>query len=112
MTHFANVVDGVVECVIVAEQDFVDQLPGQWVQTSYNTHGGIHTLGGTPLRMNYAEVGGTYDAERDAFIPVKPFPSWILDEATCLWQPPVPAPSSPSVMWDEDSLSWVERPVE
>jgi hypothetical protein len=66
MSHFANVVDGVVVSVIVAEQDFVDLLPGQWVQTSFNTLGGVHLLGGTPLRMNYAEVGGTYDAERDA----------------------------------------------
>lgn len=108
MAHFANVVDGIVTNVIVAEQDFIDSLPGQWVQTSFNTVGGIHVQGGTPLRMNYAEVGGTYDAERDAFIPVQPFPSWVLNNDTCLWEPPVPAPLGAGYTWDESTRSWVQ----
>jgi hypothetical protein len=89
MSHFARVENGVVTAVIVAEQDFIDTLPdpSSWVQTSYNTHGGQHP-NGTPLRKNYAGIGYTYDAVRDAFIPPKPDPTWILDEATCLWGPP------------------------
>ena len=86
-------------------------LGGTWVQTSYNTRGGIHTNGGTPLRKNYAGIGYTYDAERDAFIPPKPFDSWILNEDTCLWDAPTPYPSDGGFYrWDEDSLAWV--PVE
>jgi len=75
MAHFARVTaQGIVEQVIVAEQDFIDTLPdaSSWVQTSYNTHGGVHTNGGTPLRKNYAGIGYTYDPARDAFIPPKP----------------------------------------
>jgi hypothetical protein len=80
MAHFAKVNNRIVEKVIVAEPEFfdtfVDSSPGQWLQTSYNTHGGVHTLGGTPLRKNYAGVGFTYDLTRDAFIPPKPYASW------------------------------------
>lgn len=88
MAHFCKVVDGIVTQVIVAEPEFfdtfVDSSPGQWIQTSYNTHGGQHPEG-RPLRKNYAGIGFTYDAERDAFIPPKPEGDYALDEETCLW---------------------------
>ena len=113
MGHFAKVVDGVVSQVIVAEPEFfdtfVDSSPGEWVQTSYNTHGGVHANGGTPLRKNYAGIGFTYDKERDAFIPPKPFPSWVLNENTCLWDAPIPYPQDGKrYQWDEATLNWVE----
>ena len=84
-----------------------------YIQTSYNTHRGQHSLGGTPLRKNYAGVGYTYDKGRDAFIPPKPYPSWLLDEDTCLWNPPVPMPDDANYpdkkyIWDEDTTSWKE----
>lgn len=112
MSHFAKVVDGIVTQVIVAEPEFfnsfVDTSPGEWVQTSYNTHGGVHP-NGTPLRKNYAGIGYTYDKERDAFIPPKPFASWILNEDTCLWDAPIPYPDDGKFYrWDEASLNWVE----
>jgi hypothetical protein len=90
MSHFARISNGFVVQVIVAEQDFIDTLPNSadWVQTSYNTYGGVHKLGGAPLRKNYAGVGYTYDLERDAFIPPQPAPEWTLDEETCLWVNP------------------------
>ena len=91
MSHFAKVCDGKVVQVIVAEQEFfdtfVDTSPGEWIQTSYNTHGGQHPEG-RPLRKNYAGIGFTYDRERDAFIPPKPDDSWVLNEETCLWEEP------------------------
>ena len=90
MAHYAKVTNGIVQQVIVAEQDFiesyVDNIAGQWVQTSYNTYGGVHANGGTPLRKNYAGVGMTYDANRDAFIPQKPDGNYRLNEDTCLWE--------------------------
>ena len=106
MAHYAKVVDGIVSQVIVAEADFfntfVDTSPGQWIQTSYNTHGGVHANGGTPLRKNYAGVGYTYDAVRDAFIPPKPYASWTLNEETCLWDAPTPMPTDGQpYSWDE-----------
>jgi len=112
MSHFAKVCDGKVLQVIVAEpeffQTFVDSSPGTWIQTSYNTHGGQHPEG-RPLRKNYAGVGYTYDAGRDAFIPPKPYPSWLLDETTCLWGAPVAYPDdSKSYTWDEASTTWLE----
>ena len=77
-------------------------------RTSYNTHGGVHTLGGTPLRKNYAGIGYTYDRERDAFIPPKPFASWVLNEDTCLWDAPVAMPTDGGMyQWDEATTSWV-----
>lgn len=92
MGHFAKVLDGVVVDVIVAEPEFfetfVDTSPGAWLQTSYNTHGGVHAAGGTPLRKNFAGIGYAYDAMRDAFIPPKPDNDWVLNDATCLWDPP------------------------
>jgi hypothetical protein len=117
MAHFAKVVDGVVTQVIVAEPEFfetfVDSSPGEWIQTSYNTHGGQHTLGGTPLRKNYAGIGFTYDRVKDAFIPPKPFASWVLNEDTCLWNAPVDMPDDGKLyQWDEATVNWVEVPVE
>ena len=112
MSHFARVnAQGIVEQVIVAEQDFIDTLPDKtsWVQTSYNTHGGVHTLGGTPLRKNYAGIGYTYDADRDAFIPPKPYASWLLDDFTCQWQAPTPMPTDDKkYLWNEDQQNWIE----
>ena len=78
-------------------------------RTSYNTQGGIHTLGGTPLRKNYAGIGFTYDAQRDAFIPPKPFASWLLNDDTCLWDAPTPMPGDgKQYQWDEATTSWTE----
>ena len=80
-------------------------------RTSYNTHGGVHLLGGTPLRKNYAGIGYTYDGTRDAFIPSKPYPSWLLDEDTCLWEAPVPMPGDgEQYSWDEATTGWVLVP--
>jgi len=112
MAHFAKVQDGIVTKVIVAEPDFfdtfVDDSPGEWIQTSYNTIGGTHTLGGTPLRKNYAGVGFTYDRVLDAFIPPQPYPSWVLNEDTCLWVAPVAYPDDgEEYQWNEDTQSWV-----
>ena len=113
MAHFAKVTDGLVTQVIVAEPEFfttfVDSSPGQWIQTSYNTHGGVHSNGGTPLRKNYAGIGYSYDVQRDAFIPPKPFASWILNETTCLWSPPVAMPTDDKMYrWDEPTTAWIE----
>ena len=113
MGHFAKVVDGKVTQVIVAEPEFfdtfVDSSPGAWLQTSYNTQGGVHKNGGTPLRKNYAGVGYSYDATKDAFIPPQPFASWTLDDATCLWNAPVPMPTDGKLYaWDEATTSWKE----
>lgn len=110
MSHFAKVENGIVTQVIVVEQDVIDTgLFGDsnsWVQTSYNTHGGQHPEG-RPLRKNYAGIGFTYDSVRDAFIPPKPYPSWSLNEDTCLWVCPVPYPTDGGIyQWNEDSQSW------
>ena len=98
MAHYAKVQDNIVTQVIVAEASFfdtfIDTEPGEWIQTSYNTHGGVHSLGGTPLRKNYAGIGYSYDRTKDAFIPPKPFSSWILDDTTCLWKSPIDMPST------------------
>jgi hypothetical protein len=113
MSHFAKVNNGIVEQVIVAEpeffQTFVDSSPGEWIQTSYNTLGGQHPEG-RPLRKNYAGIGFTYDRTRDAFIPPKPFASWILNEDTCLWDPPVAYPTDGKLYsWNEQTQQWEER---
>ena len=76
-------------------------------RTSYNTYGGVHQLGGVPFRKNYAGIGYAYDTVRDAFIAPKPYPSWVLGEATCLWGAPVPYPATGEWRWDEATLSWV-----
>ena len=116
MSHFAKIVDGKVTQVIVAEPEFfntfVDSSPGQWIQTSYNTHGGVHANGGTPLRKNYAGIGYTYDAVRDAFIPPQPFASWLLNNDTCLWEAPVAMPTDGKPYeWNEATTSWKELAV-
>jgi hypothetical protein len=113
MAHYAKVSNGLVTQVIVAEKEFfntfVDNSPGEWIQTSYNTHGGVHALGGTPLRKNFAGIGFSYDKEKDAFIPPKPFDSWILNEETCLWDAPVPRPEDGKIYkWNEATINWVE----
>ena len=104
MAHFAKVEDGIVTNVIVAEQDFIDTQAG-----TYNTHGGQHTLGNTPLRKNYAGIGMLYDSTRDAFYAPQPYASWTLNETSCLWEPPVAYPDDDKdYMWNEDTTSWVE----
>jgi hypothetical protein len=111
MSHFAQVKDGIVVNVIVAEQDFIDTLPDaeDWVQTSYNTHGGINLKGGTALRKNYASIGMIYDAQRDAFYAPSPFKSWLLNEESCLWESPVAIPDDKKMYkWDEAKLVWNE----
>jgi hypothetical protein len=89
--------------------DFLTKLTGYpvWKQTSYNTHGGVHDNGGTPLRKNHAGIGYTYDEDRDAFIPKKPFNSWVLNENTCLWESPIPYPQDNNrYNWNEQNQSW------
>ena len=112
MSHFAKVIDGIVTEVLVIEQDVIDTGafgdPALWVQTSYNTHGGQHPEG-RPLRKNYAGIGYTYDAERDAFIAPQPFPSWTLNEDSCLWVSPAPMPDDGKVYyWDEATQAYCQ----
>lgn len=112
MAHFARIENGIVMEVIVIERDVLETGlwgdPANWIQTSYNTHGGQHPEG-RPLRKNFAGRGYTYDAQRDAFIPPKPFNSWLLDEATCLWNAPTPMPTDGKMYeWSEETTSWVE----
>ena len=124
MAHYAKVNYGIVEKVIVAESDFfktfIDSSPGKWIQTSYNTRGGIHYQPNSnipsedqskSLRKNYAGIGYTYDETRDAFIPPKPFNSWILNEDTCLWNAPVVMPTelleeNQYYSWNESIINW------
>jgi hypothetical protein len=112
MGHFAKVVDGKVTQVIVAEPEFfdtfVDSSAGTWLQTSYNTIGGKHTQGGTPLRGNYAGIGYTYDQTNDVFYAPQPFPSWVLS-SDWLWEAPVAMPTDGKFYnWDEATFSWIE----
>ena len=118
MSHFAKVEGGIVTQVIVADQDVIDSgmFGAGWVQTSYNTRGGIHygqngqPDGGVALRKNYAGIGYAYDAARDAFIAPQPFPSWVLNEQSCQWEAPVPMPTDGKrYAWDEDAKAWVEK---
>jgi hypothetical protein len=118
MAHFAEIDEqGVVLRVLVVDnaqeadgQNFLANtlgLGGTWVKTSYNTAGGVHSSGGTPLRKNYAGIGYTYDSVRDAFIPPKPFASWILNETSCLWEAPVAYPTDGErYTWNEETTSW------
>lgn len=114
MSHFAYVNEqGIVEQVIVAEQDVIDSglfgNPLRWIQTSYNTRAGVHQLGGTPLRKNYAGIGFKYDVVRDAFIPPKTYNSWVLNEETCCWDAPISYPQDGKrYRWNEDQLTWIE----
>jgi hypothetical protein len=112
MAHFAKVENGIVTQVIVIDQETLNLGhwgdPSLWVQTSYNTHGGQHPEG-RPLRKNYAGIGFTYDSVRDAFIPPKPFASWVLNETTCVWDAPTPMPTDDKrYTWDEPTTAWVE----
>ena len=109
MSHFAKIEDGIATTVIVAEQDFIDTLEGTWVQTSYNTSGGIHygqdgePDGGVALRKNYAGIGHIYDSSKDAFYIQKPHNSWTLDDDTCYWEAPITRPDDgEAYIWDED----------
>jgi len=105
MSHFARVnAQGIVEQVIVAEQEFIDTLSDKtsWVQTSYNGN----------FRKNYAGIGYSYDSVRDVFIPPKPYASWVLNENTCLWGAPTPCPTDEKTYnWDENTQQWVETGV-
>lgn len=112
MSHYAKVENGIVTQVIVAEEDFIQTGalgdPAGWIQTSYNTQGGQHPEG-RPLRKNYAGIGYTYDSQRDAFIPPQPYPSWTLNEDTCLWNAPVAMPTEGGLFtWNEETQNWVE----
>jgi hypothetical protein len=123
MSHYAHIQNSIVTNVIVAEQDFIDSgavgSPSEWIQTSYNTTGGIHygqdgqPDGGSALRKNFAAIGYTYDAERDAFIPPQPYSSWTLNDETCLWEPPVPMPQDGVYYeWDDSAQAWIAQPAE
>jgi hypothetical protein len=132
MAHFAEIdwMNNRVTRVIVAEQDFIDSGlvgdPSNWVQTSYNTHGGVHWDPETDepsadqskaLRKNYAGIGWIYDSDRDAFYEPQPYESWTLNEDTCLWEPPIAYPETGAWLWDEDAYQadntagWVENPT-
>jgi hypothetical protein len=95
--------------------EFLKSLYGQntnWKQTSYNTHGGVHSNGGTPFRKNHAGIGFTYDETRDAFIPIKPYNSWVLNEETCLWNSPIPMPNDGQrYTWNEETQSWTLQTI-
>ena len=123
MAHFAKLDENNIVIFVTVGRDEDNGLEAElsartgdvYKQTSYNTHGGVHSLGGTPFRKNYAGLGYTYDADRDAFIPPKPYNSWVLDENTCLWNSPVAMPSDagqgdPPKMytWNEETVNWVE----
>ena len=112
MSHFAKVTDGKVTQVIVAEKEFfdtfVDSSPGAWIQTSYNTHGNKHPEG-RPLSGNYAGIGYTYDSVNDVFYAPQPYPSWILNNTTWLWQAPVAMPTDgKNYKWNESITNWEE----
>jgi hypothetical protein len=114
MGHYAKVENEIVTKVIVAEAEFfdnfVDTTPGRWIQTSYNTFGNQHKLGGTPLRGNFAGIGYKYDHQNDVFYAPKPFASWTLNKSTWLWEAPTPMPIDDKFyLWNEDTKSWVEQ---
>lgn len=126
MAHFAKLDENNVVIFVTAgsdndngkEAELSARTGDVYKQTSYNTYGGVHILGGTPFRKNYAGIGYTFDEGRDAFIPPKPYESWILNEDTCLWDSPIPYPTdvgteeNPKVyLWDESTLSWVESNI-
>jgi hypothetical protein len=120
MAHFAKLDSNNIVVFVTAgrdedngkENEISLQTGDTYKQTSYNTVGGNHLLGGTPFRKNYAGIGYTYDATRDAFIPQQPFQSWVLNEETCLWDAPVAMPTDDQrYSWDEETLSWVVIPT-
>ena len=113
MAHFAQIDENnnVVKVIVANNKEWcIDNLGGRWIQTSYNTYAGEHQLGGAPLRKNYAGIGYTYNEDLDAFIPPKPFSSWVLNQETCLWESPVPIPveEGKHFSWDEDKIEWYE----
>jgi len=121
MSHFAKVENGIVTNVIVVEQDVIDSglfgSPSEWVQTSYNTRGGVHHSpvtnlpdNGTPLRANFAGIGYTYDSTHDVFYAPQPYPSWTISAPTWVWTAPEPMPiDGKPYLWDEPTKSWVEK---
>jgi len=116
MKYFAKVLNEKVLNVIVAEQEFidtfVDETPGEWIETCVDTHGNQNSKG-TPLRGNYASVGYTYDASNDVFYAPAPYPSWVLNETTYLWKNPVPYPKDGKIyLWNEETLAFVEEEEE
>jgi hypothetical protein len=115
MSHFAKLDENnvVIFVTVGRDEDDENELTARtgdvYKRTSYNTYGGQHALGGTPFRKNYAGLGYTYDPQRDAFISPQPFPSWTLDEDTCLWQAPVARPAGDAMWsWDETMQSWID----
>ena len=125
MSYYAKVEDGIVTRVLAMEPEFlenffVDNSPGEWIKTSYNMRGGVYHIDNVPAedqsviegdearqRKNYASKGFTYDQTRDAFIPPQPYPSWMLNETTCLWEPPVAYPDDGNrYQWNEDTQTW------
>jgi len=122
VSHFAKVTNGKVTQVIVAEKEFfdtyVDSTPGEWIQTSYNTRGGVHYApnsntpdGGIALRGNYAGIGYTYDRANDVFYPPQPYPSWTISAPNWTWTPPVAYPTDgKQYTWDESIKNWVVVP--
>lgn len=116
MAHWAEIDENniVLRVVVTNNEDedeghswLIENHGGTWLKTSYNTRGGIHMLGGTPFRKNFAGIGHTYDPEKDAFIPPSIYPSWILNEETCLWEPPTPYPDGEGpYRWDESAQTW------
>ena len=120
MTHFAKCLDGKVVSVIVAEPEFfdtfIDSSPGVWVQTSYNTRGGVHygpdgePDGGVPMRGNFAGLGYIYDSINDVFYPTQPYPSWTISGPTWTWKAPYEQPDDGKIYrWDEATVSWVDH---
>lgn len=111
MAHFAKVLNNKVVNVIVAEPEFfdgfIDSSPGEYIQCSYNTIGGIHRQGGVPLRYNFPAVGDNYDPSADAFYGNAPYPSWVLNSNTFLWEPPVKKPTDgKGYNWNEENQTW------
>ena len=118
MSYFAQIDNGKVVQVISADQTFVDTQEGFWLQTSYNTRGGIHygpngqPDGGVALRANYAGIGFIYDSVNDVFYEPQPYPSWVIFAPTWIWQAPVPRPNDGKVyQWNEPTLTWIETPT-
>jgi len=123
VSHFAKVTNGKVTQVIVAEKEFfdtyVDSTPGEWIQTSYNTRGGVHYApnsntpdGGIALRGNYAGIGYTYDSVNDVFYAPQPYPSWTISGPSWTWQSPIPYPTDDQkYSWDESIKNWVVVPA-
>lgn len=108
MSHFAKINNGIVTEIIVAEQEYIDSLDGTWIQTSYNTRGNQHPEG-RPLRGNFAGIGYTYDSTNDVFYAPQPYPSWILNNNTWLWESPIPYPKDGKLYkWNESITNWEE----